>query len=70
MKKKKYIQPLMENFRITPPQLLTISEGWSQNGGNVIHVEQEGDDWKNSEEIDDDIGGYGGWGDDGFIPID
>lgn len=68
MKKKKYIQPLTETFRITPPQLLTISEGWSQDRGNVIHVEQEGDDW--GTEYTDTIGGYGGWGDDGFIPID
>lgn len=68
MKKKKYIQPLTETFRITPPQLLTISEGWSQNGGNVINVGQEGDDW--GTEYTDTIGGYGGWGDDGFIPID
>ena len=68
MKKKKYIQPLTETFRITPPQLLTISEGWSQNGGNVIHVGQEDDDW--GTEYTDTIGGYGGWGDDGFIVID
>ena len=68
MKKKKYIQPLTETFRITPPQLLTISEGWSQNGGNVIHVEQEGDDW--GTEYTDTIGCYCGWGEDGFIPID
>ena len=68
MKKKKYIQPLTETFRITPPQLLTISEGWSQNGGNVIPVGQEDDDW--GTEYTDTIGGYGGWGDDGFIPID
>jgi hypothetical protein len=68
MKKKKYIQPLTETFRITPPQLLNISEGWSQNGGNVINVGQEGDYW--GTEYTDTIGGYGGWGDDGFIPID
>jgi|GEM_PF-4794982 len=68
MKKKKYIQPLTETFRITPPQLLTISEGWSKNGGNVINVGQEGDNW--GTEYTDTIGGYGGWGDDGFIPID
>ena len=68
MKKKKYIQPLTETLRITPPQLLTISEGWSQNGGNVINVGQEGDDW--GTEYTDTIGGYGGWGDDGFIDID
>jgi hypothetical protein len=68
MKKKKYIQPLTETLRITPPQLLTISEGWSQNGGNVINVGQEGDDW--GTEYTDTIGGYGGWGDDGSIDID
>ena len=63
MKKKKYIQPLTETFRITPPQLLAISEGWSQNEGNVINVGQEGDYW--GTVYTDTIGGWGG-----FIDID
>lgn len=70
MKKKKYIQPLTETFRMASPQLLAATQGWATDGGKVINVEQESDDWKKSEENDDDIGGYGGWGDDGFIPID
>lgn len=65
MEKKQYQQPTTEIFHMAPPHLLTISEGWSQNGGNVIHVEQEGDDW--GDEYTDSIGGWGG---DGFIPID
>lgn len=68
MKKKKYIQPLTETFRITPPHLLAATQGWSQDQGDVINVGQEGDDW--GTEYTDTIGGWGGWGDDGFIPID
>jgi len=51
------------------PQLMqSISHGWSQDRGKVIDVEQEGHDW--GTEYTDTIGGYGGWGDDGFIDID
>jgi len=68
MKKKKYIQPLTETFRMASPQLLAATQGWATDGGTVINVGQEGDDW--GTEYTDTIGGYGGWGDDGFIPID
>ena len=68
MEKKKYIQPLTEIFRMASPQLLAATQGWSQDQGKVIDVEQEGDDW--GTVYTDTIGGYGGWGDDGFIPID
>ena len=70
MKKKKYIQPLTETFRMASPQLLAATQGWATDGGKVINVEQESDDWKNSEEIDDDIGGWGSWDDDSSIDID
>ena len=69
MKKKKYIQPLTETFRMASPQLMqSISHGWSQDQGKVIDVDQEGDYW--GTEYTDTIGGFGGWGGDGFIPID
>jgi hypothetical protein len=48
--------------------LLNATLSWSQDQGKVIDVEQEGDDW--GTEYTDTIGGWGGWGDDGFIPID
>ncbi len=50
------------------PQLLAATQGWATDGGKVINVGKEGDDW--GTEYTDTIGGYGGWGDDGFIPID
>ena len=64
MKKKKYIQPLTEIFRMASPQLMqSISHGWSQDQGKVTDVDQEGDDW--GDEYTDSIGGWGG-----FIDID
>lgn len=46
------------------PHLLAASQGWSQDQGKVIDVDQEGDDW--GTVYTDTIGGYG----DGFINID
>lgn len=65
MKKKKYIQPLTETFRMASPHLLAATQGWATDGGKVINVGQEGNDW--GDEYTDSIGGYGDWGDDGFI---
>jgi len=47
------------------PHLLAATQGWATDGGKVINVGQEGNDW--GDEYTDSIGGYGDWGDDGFI---
>lgn len=54
----------METFRMASPHLLAATQGWSQDQGKVIDVEQEGDDW--GTVYTDTIGGYG----DDFIDID
>ena len=64
MKKKIYQKPKTEVVGVTLAQLIAISQGWSQDQGTAIDVEQEGDDW--GTENTDSIGGF----DDGFIDID
>jgi len=63
MKKKIYQKPKIEVVGVTLAQLIAVSQGWSQDQGTAIDVEQEGDDW--GTENTDSIGGWGG-----FIDID
>ena len=64
MKKKIYQKPKIEVVGVTLAQLIAVSQGWSQDQGTAIDVEQEGGDW--GTENTDSIGGF----DDGFIDID
>ena len=64
MKKKIYQKPKIEVVGVTLAQLIAVSQGWSQDQGTAIDVEQEGDNW--GTENTDSIGGF----DDGFIDID
>jgi hypothetical protein len=64
MKKKIYQKPKIEVVGVTLAQLIAVSQGWSQDQGTAIDVEQEGDYW--GIENTDSIGGF----DDGFIDID
>ena len=64
MKKKIYQKPKIEVVGVTLAQLIAVSQGWSQDQGTAIDVEQEGKDW--GTENTDSIGGF----DDGFIDID
>lgn len=59
MRKKTYQQPKTETTNMALAQLIASSPDWTQDGGDITVVDQEGDDWW--EEIQDSIGGSGGF---------
>ena len=52
MTKKKYIIPDIEIIQAFPFDLMEVSNGWSQDGGNVIPVYEDDDDDDEFKDLD------------------
>jgi hypothetical protein len=62
MKKKLYLQPVIDVMGIQPLQMLNATRGWSKDGNPPTKVEKE-------PEVGE-TGTPGLWDDDGFLDLD